>query len=132
MLLAEAFSQAAAPFFAAAATGRAAARLLIRAAWIPALGLISALALVGLAPFVVDNLLGDAYSQSAEVLQVLAVATTLVLFNQPLATLLQARGLDRAVGLGMLTMAVVQTVGVIVLAQTGGALAAAFAYLVGQ
>ncbi len=86
-LLADSFSQVAAPFMAAAATGRAAVSLVRRSLWIPALGLVVAVAMAVLAPFLIQVLLGPAYAKSAPTLALLAGGAALVLINQPVATL---------------------------------------------
>jgi O-antigen/teichoic acid export membrane protein len=131
-LLADAFAQVAAPFMAAARTGRMAVAQVRRSIWIPGLGFGVALAMVLLAPRLVGVLLGPAYAESASTLALLASGAALVLVNQPLATLLQARGHDRAVGWGLATFSTVQMVGIVTVGREFGADGAALAYLTAQ
>jgi len=98
-LAAAAFSTQTFPGMAGAASD-AAARRILRPIWaVSGFGAVIAAAIVVAAPTLVDRLLGDGYENSAALLRALAIAAIPVLFNQPLATFLQARGSERPVAI---------------------------------
>ena len=75
-------------------------------------------------------LLGPEYADSAQALRWLAVSTLILTFNQPVATLLQASGHDRAVGLCLPFGVAAQLVLIALLAPALGAEGAGLAALV--
>jgi O-antigen/teichoic acid export membrane protein len=98
-LLSGAFSATAAPFFASAKTARVALLEAKRASWLLYAASAGCLTVFAIAPWLVPSLLGEPYAGAIPVLQLLAIGTLVVCWNQPMATLLQARGRDRAVAL---------------------------------
>ncbi|WP_431797733.1 lipopolysaccharide biosynthesis protein [Microbacterium kunmingense] len=131
-LIATAFSSAAAPFVANAASLRDARRLAFRASWILALAILAPVAMILAAPALVLTLLGPSYSQSVALLQLLAAGSILAVLNQPLATILQARKHDRFVAIVYLASVVLQLSVVMLAGGHIGATAAGIAYCVLQ
>lgn len=131
-LLANAFSVASTPFVARAGTWTEARRDLARASWILAVAIAVCAVVILAAPMLVSFLLGAAYMDAVPVLQWLAAGTMAAVLNQPLASSLQARHYDRAVGIGFLACAALQLSLVALLAPTLMATGAAIAFFVLQ
>lgn len=131
-LLSGAFSSAAAPFLAQADGWGHARRIVVRASWMLFLAVAVCIGLAVFAPVLVPFLLGDQYEGSAVVLQWLALGTIPAIFNQPLASALQARRYDHLVAIPWLTCVIVQLGLVAVLGPLFGALGAAIAFSVLQ
>ncbi|MEN2740513.1 polysaccharide biosynthesis C-terminal domain-containing protein [Microbacterium sp. X-17] len=127
-IIATAFSSAAVPFVAAAASWRDVLRISTRAVWLLGVAILGALLAAILAPVIVPLLLGDAYLGSVPLLQLLALGTIPAVLNQPLAAILQARNHDRGVAVIMLMAVALQLIGVAVLGSIAGAIGAAIAF----
>jgi len=131
-LAAAAFSTQMFPGMAAAASD-ATARRILRPIWVViGVGLFVAAAIVVAAPTLVDGLLGDGYGNSATILQVLAISAIPVLFNQPMATFLQARGSERPVAIATILTVGLSLVATAIAATWVGAIAAPLASAVAQ
>ncbi len=132
MLLASAFSAAAAPFVASSGELAESWRRLRKALWMPALSVLGAV-VVGLsAPLLVDLLLGERYKGSAVVLQILAAVAVLSILSQPMAMALQFLGHARIVAIAMSTAVALQLVLIFILGRELGAVGAAVSSLCAQ
>ena len=81
---------------------------------------------------IVAIVLGTKYSDSAGILRVLAVAAVASTFTQPIATYLQAKGLNLQVFRALIIGIVVQILMIVVTNSSLGAYSAAYGYLIGQ
>lgn len=126
------FTSAAAPFIASATSFRAGWKVISRAWWMLGLAFLSCLVAFGLAPWIVPLLLGDAYSDSVLVFQIMALGTVPALLTQPLAVFSQMRGADRAVGLFTASGIAVRLGATAALAAAFGAAGGALAYALSQ
>lgn len=84
---------------------------------------VGALLVIALAPIAVPSILGSEYRQSIGVLQLYAAATVLVAINQPMSTLMQARGFDGFVARTASVGAFIELISVFIFARDIGALA---------
>lgn len=131
-LIANSFATASTPVIAKVSSTKEAIRQVSKSAWIIAFGLLAAAAMIPLAPWLVDLLLGSGYWAAVPVFQLMALGTIPAILNQILATGLQARGYDRQVArIGFMSV-IIQLALVAGFASVGGALAAAVAYCVLQ
>lgn len=126
-LLSSAFAGASEPFVAAASSWKVAWRQIRHAFWLPLAAMAGGLLGAVLAPLLVPVLLGDDYTGSVGVLQLLALGTIPGVANQILAVFLQARGSDRPVSFILLFSAVAQLVLVALLVADLGAFGGALA-----
>jgi O-antigen/teichoic acid export membrane protein len=131
-LIANAFATASTPVIAKVSSTREAIRQVSRSAWIIALGLLAAVAMIPLAPWLVDLLLGSGYAAAVPVFQLMALGTIPGILNQILASGLQARGFDRQVARIGFTAVFIQLALVVAFSGDLGAVAAAAAYCVLQ
>jgi O-antigen/teichoic acid export membrane protein len=76
----------------------------------------------------VDILLGSAYLDSIQVLQILAIGTIPAILNQVFASGLQARGFERQVAITNIVCVTLQLALIICASGFGGAIAAAIAF----
>jgi O-antigen/teichoic acid export membrane protein len=127
-IVANAFSTAATPFIAKASSLRSAIQETKKAAWLILLACASASLIVPLAPIIVDILLGSAYLDSIQVLQILAIGTIPAILNQVFASGLQARGFERQVAITNIVCVTLQLALIICASGFGGAIAAAIAF----
>lgn len=127
-IVANAFATAATPFIAKATSTRAAIQEVRKSVWLIFLACCGSTLMIPLAPFIVDQLLGRAYVNSVDVLQLLAFGTIPAILNQVLATGLQARSYDRQVAIINISGVALQLSLIVFTSSYGGALAAAFAY----
>ena len=127
-----AFASAAAPFLAAATRIVELRGQLLRASWSLFMTIAYGVTLFLMAPRLVAWLLGDSYSESAKVLQLLALAALLNTLNQPLTVALQARRLDHVAAALIALTAATQLIVVSLLAPSLGALGAGIGGLVAQ
>lgn len=98
-LLASAFSAASAPHIARAHSAAEAWRTARKSIWLLGAAIGLSIFTAVFAPVLVDVLIGQKYSGSADVLRILALSTVLSIANQPLFVFLQSRGLDRPIAL---------------------------------
>ncbi len=127
-IVANAFSTAATPFIAKAASIRDSIQETKKALWLIVVACACSGLLVPLAPVIVEVLLGAAYHNSIQVLQILAIGTIPAILNQVFAAGLQARGFDRQVAITNITGVILQLAFIICAAHAGGAIAGATAY----
>lgn len=131
-LVSAAFSSAAMPYVAAARNW-ASARLAISSSfWMLWIGSLACLALFFVAPIMVPVLLGQSYSASVGVLQLLAIGTIPAIFNQPMASALQARKKEKPVALAFLLAVIVQLILVAILSSALGVIGGALAFCIMQ
>lgn len=126
------FTSAAAPFIASATSFRSGWRVVRKAWWMLGLAFLSCLVAFGLAPWIVPLLLGEAYSDSVLVFQIMALGTVPALLTQPLAVFSQMRGADRAVGLVTASGIAIRLGATAALAAAFGAAGGALAYALSQ
>ena len=126
-LLASAFASASMPFVAEAPTWVAIWPRIRRMLWLPLVAMVAASVVALSAPLVVPLILGQQYVGAVPVLQILAVGTVAGVANQILSVFLQARNADRAVGIALVTVAVLQLTLVATFVSLGGPVGAAWA-----
>ncbi|WP_062465388.1 lipopolysaccharide biosynthesis protein [Demequina soli] len=131
-LLSTAVSTTAAPFLASAATTRDAIAALRKASWLLGLASAGGVAIAIAAPWIVPLILGSEFSASVGALQLLALGTTISVWNQPAAVLLQARNRDKTVAVIRLAASVAFLGAVAYLAPRWGATGAAVAFVLLQ
>jgi O-antigen/teichoic acid export membrane protein len=131
-LLSAAFISASVPYLANAPSTRAAIRHLRSGIWLPIMSLLASCAVIVLAPWIVQFLLGPEYADSADVLRLLAAGTIASNLNQPMYMLLMARGKDRS-GAILVTVGIASTLTLTAVLTPGlGAIGAAIAYVAGH
>lgn len=128
-LLVFAFASTAAPYFAQSQGIRGSLSTVRRGLWMPLIALIFASLGVAFAPAVVKVVLGSEYSESAEVLRVLFLATIPSMANQIAATLMQSQGMDKEIAFLSVPSALVQLGLILALCPTFGATGGALASL---
>lgn len=131
-LLASAFSAASAPHIAKAHSAAEAWRTARKSIWLLGVAIALSILTAVLAPVLVDVLIGQKYSGSADVLRILALSTVLSIANQPLFVFLQSRGMDRPIALITVLSVLVQLTLVFLLAPYIHAQGAAIAALLTQ
>ncbi|MFD0821320.1 lipopolysaccharide biosynthesis protein [Micromonospora zhanjiangensis] len=131
-LLSQSYGAAAAPVIAAAGSAREAVRRTRGSLWLIGVGVAVCALLAAGAGRLVPVLLGEGYRDAAPVLALLSASAAVVLVNQPLVALLQARGYDRLVGRATMTAVLAYLCGVWALAGSWGADGAALASLLAQ
>ena len=131
-LLASSYSAAASPMVAQARSWSETWSALKKSVWLLGLAIVGAVGVAFSAPLIVTLLLGEEYRGSQGVLSLLAIGTVFSTVNQPLAAVLQVRGMDRAVARGMGVSVVIQMITVAFTAGQLGALGAAAAFVLMQ
>lgn len=131
-LLIGAFAQSSIPFVAGSKDMRSGWKAIRKGAPMLIAAFVCMIVLVVFAPQLTSLLLGAQYAGSAPVLRCLAIATGLIIFNQPMAMLMQATGRDSAAALAILLGVLVQLVLVALLAGPHGAVGAALGSIAGQ
>lgn len=131
-LLGSAFSSASVPHVAAAGSLIRGWRAIKKSAVLLVGALVATALTALLAKPVVHLLLGPGYDGAAPVLQILAVAMGVVIFNQPAAMLLQSTGHERAVSLALPVSLAIQLGAIVLLAPHFGAVGASLAMLLAQ
>lgn len=96
------------------------------------MAILSSILIYIFASRIVAIVLGTKYSDSAGILRVLAVAAVASTFTQPIATYLQAKGLNLQVFRALITGIVLQILMIVVTNSSLGAYSAAYGYLIGQ
>lgn len=131
-LVARSFATALGPVAARSTTTADAWQQLKRAAWLWILALLGAGSVFMFAPLIVGTLLGSEYQSSVDVLRLLAIVAAFSILNQPLISLLQARGFDGTIAMMMACVVTAQFAILVPATLEFGALGAAFASLVSQ
>ena len=131
-LLAASFSAVSVPFVAGSKSWAQSWAYARKASWLLFAAVGSCVFVIVIAPWIVNIVVGSQYVGAVPVLRVLAFGTIPAIFNQPLATFLQARGHDRVVSAVTVGSVMLQLLAVAVLASKLGALGAADAFLGAQ
>ncbi|TCK20929.1 lipopolysaccharide biosynthesis protein [Pseudonocardia endophytica] len=131
-MVSTAVSSASIPYIAKAPSNAAAIAQVRRTYWILGLAILACVCVASFAPVLVPLLVGDAYSGSVGILQILALGTIPAVLNQPMAVFLQARHFDRFVSVVIGIGVGVQLTSLIGLIPLMGALSAAVAFLLAQ
>lgn len=128
-LLGNAYSSSAAPFVARADSARDAWRAQAKSVWILFTAAGVTLLVAVFAGALTNLLLGPAYAGAGELLRILALATMVAIFNQPLAAFLMNRGRDGHVAVVTGLVVALQLLAIVVLAPSYGASVAPAAFL---
>jgi O-antigen/teichoic acid export membrane protein len=131
-LLASAFASAAAPHVARARSSREAWVEARKSSWLLIGAIMMCLVVAIFASQIVDVLLGSKYTDSSDVLRLLALAAMLSVANQPLFVFLQSRGFDKAASLVTVSCILLQLILVVALSSSMHALGAALASVCAQ
>jgi O-antigen/teichoic acid export membrane protein len=131
-LVVAALSQAALPRLAAASTTALALKVLMQGLWAPGLSCAAALITAVISPWIVGILLGSAFSGSAPILSLVALATIPAGASQIALTLLQARGAEGRAARNIVLAVVMQLVAICLGSMLFGAIGSGAAILMTQ